>query len=96
MQIRLIPWILALLGLAIPLVVSGFVVWPVTVLWLLALGIIFAGTRSLSVPRAHRIAMALFLLPALFLLAFEGGWWLIPADLGWLALELTEHRRTVV
>ena len=30
-------------------------------------------------------------LPILVLLAFEGGWWLIPADVAWLAIELTGH-----
>jgi len=22
---------------------------------------------------------------------FEGGWWLIPADLAWLAIEIADH-----
>jgi len=31
---RAIPWSLALLGLVVPLVVTGLVVWPVVAVWL--------------------------------------------------------------
>ncbi len=43
--------------------------------------------RTIETTRAQRMAAALILLPVLVLLAFEGGWWLIPADLAWLAIE---------
>ena len=48
MSVSAVPWLLALVGLAIPLVGSGFVVWPLVVLWLavLALGwILFRRAR---------------------------------------------------
>ena len=32
--VRAIPWSLALLGLVVPLVVTGLVVWPVVAVWL--------------------------------------------------------------
>jgi hypothetical protein len=38
-----------------------------------------------------RIAVAIIVLPILFVLAWEGGWWLIPADLVWLVIEVRER-----
>jgi hypothetical protein len=34
--------------------------------------------------------MAVALLPVLFQAAWVGGWYLIPADLAWLAIEIAE------
>ena len=88
-QLTFLPWLLALAGIAIPLVGSGFAVWPVSLAWLLLLGVAWTlGRAALSGHRRARIVVAIALLPALFLLAFEGGWWLIPADLAWIAVEL--------
>jgi len=33
-----------------------------------------------------------FLLPVLFLFGFVGGWYLIPADVAWLLVELADRR----
>ena len=88
-----IPWSLALLGLAIPLVGTGFVVWPVVTVWLVVLGSVWLFGRHLLMTRKQRIITALVALPVLFLLAFEGGWWLIPADLAWLAIEILDRPR---
>ena len=88
-----IPWWLALLGLAIPLVGTGFVVWPVVTVWLVVLGSVWLFGRHLLMTRKQRIITALVALPVLFLLAFEGGWWLIPADLAWLAIEILDRPR---
>ena len=38
--------------------------------------------------RPLRIALAVGTLPLLFVAAWEGGWWLIPADLAWLVIEV--------
>ena len=89
--VRSIPWLLALLGLAIPLVGTGFVVWPVVAIWLVVLGFVWLFGRHLLMTRTQRIITALVALPVLFLLAFEGGWWLIPADLAWLAIEILDR-----
>ena len=59
--------------------------------WLAVLGMVFLLSRGFSSTRPQRIATALVLLPILFLLAFEGGWWLIPADLAWLAIEVLDR-----
>ena len=91
MRVRNTPWLLALAALAILLIVSGFRVWLLVLIWLLALALLWAWSRGVKTTRTSRIVGALVLLPILFLLAFEGGWWLIPADLAWLAIELVDR-----
>jgi hypothetical protein len=91
----MIPWLVALVALAILLVVSGFRVWPLVLIWLLALALLWAWSRRVKTTRTTRIVWSLALLPILFLLAFEGGWWLIPADLAWLTIELVDRRTPV-
>lgn len=94
MSVRFVPWILALAGLAIPLVASGFVVWPLIAVWLAVLALAWSIGRAGFVPgRANHVAVAIGLLPLLFLLAFEGGLFLIPADIAWLVIELADRRR---
>jgi hypothetical protein len=89
-----VPWILALAGLAIPLVASGFVVWPFIAVWLAILALIWSvGRAGLAPGRANHVAVAIGLLPLLCLLAFEGGLFLIPAEIAWLAIELADRRR---
>ncbi len=86
--IRIVPWLIAVDGLAIPLIASGFTVWPSTLVWLAVLALVWLVGPSMVPTRTLRIVAGLVLLPMLFLLAFEGGWWLIPADLAWLAIEI--------
>lgn len=83
------PWLLAVVGLAIPLVGSGFVIWQLVVVWLVILAFIWVVGRH-AIPRVKgaRVAVAIGVLPFLVAAAWVGGWWLIPADLAWLALEL--------
>lgn len=93
LSVRAVPWLLALAGLAIPLVGSGFVVWLFTVAWLVALAVAWTVARAARpLPRDGQIVIAVALLPVLFVLAWEGGWWLIPADLAWLLIELADRR----
>ena len=93
MNIRSAPWLLALLALVILLVVSDFIAWPSVMVWLLVLAVVWILGRLFKTTRSWRIGAALLLLPILFLLAFDGGWWLIPADLAWLAIELADRRQ---
>jgi hypothetical protein len=94
MSVRFVPWILALAGLAIPLVASGFVVWPLIAVWLAILALIWSvGRAGLAAGRANHVAVAIGLLPLLCLLAFEGGLFVIPADIAWLVIELADRRR---
>jgi len=91
--VRVVPWVLALIGLAIPLIASGFVVWIPIAGWLVVLGLAWLGSRRSSATRAQEITIALVLLPVLFLLAWEGGWWLIPADVAWLLIVAADRGR---
>ncbi len=90
MNVRLLPWLVALIGLAIPLVGSGFIGWQLVIVWLVALALIFVLSRQIVATPPQKITAALLLVPLLFALAWEGGWWLIPADLTWLVIELRQ------
>jgi O-antigen ligase len=90
-SVRIVPWLIAVAGLAVPLVASGFTVWPLTLVWLAVLALVWLVGPSMVPTRTLRIVAAVVLLPVLFLLAFEGGWWLIPADLVWLAMEIADR-----
>ncbi len=86
------PWLAAVVGLVLPLVGSGFAVWPLTLIWLVILVVIrVVGPRAEPEGRSLRIAIALGLVPVLILLGWEGGWWLIPADIAWLVVELVDR-----
>ena len=93
MNVRVLPWLLALVGLAVPLAESRFALWPATVGWLIMLGLVWAVGRGQPQTRRGRIGFALVLLPFLFLTGWEGGWWLIPADLAWLVIEVADRGR---
>jgi len=88
LSVRVVPWLVALVGLALPLVGSGFALWQLVGLWILILIAIWLVGRVVGPrDRALRVALAIGFLPLLFLLAWEGGWWLIPADVAWLVVE---------
>jgi hypothetical protein len=89
--IRAVPWILAVAGVLIPLIGSGFALWPFAVGWLILLALAWAVGRSMLPTRTHRIAAAVIAIPVLLLLAWEGGWWMVPADIAWLAVSLAER-----
>ncbi len=87
MGLQWLPGLLAVVGLLIPTVAGGFAEWPMLVGWLVVL-VVFAWLAPVVLPtRRHRITAAATFLPVLFLLAWEGGWWMIPADLVWLLVE---------
>ena len=93
MNLRMLPWLLALVGLAVPLVGSGFALWLSIVAWLIALGLVWVVGRGLPQTRRGQIGFALVLLPFLFTTGYEGGWWLIPADLAWLVIQVADRGR---
>jgi hypothetical protein len=89
--VRAVPWLLALVGLAAPMIGSGFIGWPLAVVWLVVLGVAWVIGRRDPGTRELRLTAAILLLPLLFLLGWEGGWWLIPADLAWLVIEFADR-----
>jgi hypothetical protein len=91
MRLRTIPWVLAIVGVLVPLVADGFSTWPLAAVWLLLLGALRLFGR-LPPSRTERIALVVAALPVLFLLAFEGGWWLMPAVVSWLLVEIGDRR----
>ncbi len=92
---RLLPWTLAVVGLAVPLAGSGFSLSIPLGLWAIGLVAFWAAGRMIPTTRDQRIGVGLILLPLLFVAAFEGGWWLIPADIAWIAVEWKDRRRSV-
>lgn len=92
MTLRALPWVLAVGGVLVPLVGDGFSTGPLAAGWLLLLGALWVFGR-LPPSRGERIAVAVATLPVLFLLAFEGGWWLIPAVVAWLLIELADRNQ---
>ncbi len=91
--IRSVPWFLAVAGLGLPLVAGGFAGWPYVVLWSILLSVPWIATRGQTTRRRDRIVLPAILLPALFMLGFLGGWYLIPADVSWLFIEFGDRRR---
>jgi len=89
MGIRALPWLLAIVGLAIPLVATDFAVWPLVVFWSLVLAAIWFAKPLQRASRPQRIALAAASLPLLLLLAVTFlGLYLIPAAAAWLLIEL--------
>jgi hypothetical protein len=91
LALRTVPWLIAVIGLGIPLVAGGFAGWPYVVGWAIA-GVTFAIARRTS-RTLREFGRPALLLPVLFVLGLVGGWYLIPADLAWWVIE-TRDRRT--
>ena len=91
--IRTVPWLIVVAGLGIPWLASGFAGWwPLLLLWGILLSVPWIVTREQSASRRERMKLPAFLLPVLFVLGFVGGWYLIPADVAWLLVELADRR----
>ena len=90
--IRTVPWLVAVVGLGIPLLAGGFAGWPYVVMWAILLSVPWIVTRDQPADRRERMVLPAFLLPVLFLLGFLGGWYLIPADIAWLVIEFADRR----
>jgi hypothetical protein len=92
--IGLAPWLVAMIGLAMPLIAGGGAGWPYVVGWLVFLAVLLVVkplARADQRDRIHWAAIATFLLviPGLVV----GGIYLVPAALLWLGIELGSRRR---
>ena len=86
---RLVPWLLALVGLALPLALGGGDGWPYVVFWLVLLAALWFIRPLAGSSHRHRVgwaaaSMVLLVFPGLIV----GGWYLLPAAFAWLAIEL--------
>jgi len=85
-----LPWVLALVGLAVPMVGSGFIGWPFVVGWLAFLALVRWVRPLGGAGRTERLGVGLLVVVALALLGTLGGFYLIPSVFMWLALVAAE------
>jgi hypothetical protein len=90
---RAIPAALAAVGLAVPMVGSGFIGWPVVLVWLVVLLFIRWVEPLGAAPRETRIGGGIAAIFALALLGTVGGFYLVPSVVSWLILVLTKPAR---
>jgi hypothetical protein len=88
-----VPWALAIVCLAVPMVGSGLVGWPFVAGWLVLMLVTWWVRPLGGADRGARLAAGLFLVAVLALLGTLGGFYLIPSVVAWLALVATEPRR---
>jgi hypothetical protein len=70
---------LVIAGLAIPWIGSGPSVTAIVALWAAATCAVSIGILWVKPSLQWRVVAGIAAIPCLFLLGFEGGWWLIPA-----------------
>ena len=85
-MIQRVPWLLAVVGLAIPMVGSGFIGWPFVVGWLVVLVLLYLLRPLRDADRTTRLVAGIAVVIALAGLSTLGGLYLIPAVVAWLAL----------
>jgi hypothetical protein len=86
---RLLPWLVAIVGLALPFWQGGGAGWPYVVGWLIVLSLAWllrplAGTSHRARVESALLCLVLLVWPGWIV----GGPYLVPAALAWLALEL--------
>jgi hypothetical protein len=90
-RLSLLPWVLALVGLAVPMIGSGFIGWPFVVGWLVLLVLLWWIRPLADADRASQIVTGIGALLALALLSTFGGFYLMPAVIVWLILVARRH-----
>ncbi len=86
-----LPWAVALVGLAVPMVGSGFIGWPFEVGWLVLLLLLWWVRPLGGADRTTRLVAGIGAVVALALLSTLGGLYLIPAVIVWLVLVASRH-----
>jgi hypothetical protein len=84
-----LPWLIALAGLALPMIGSGFIGWPIVVGWLVLLLLVWWVRPIGGADRRARIVTGILAIGVLAVLATLGGLYLIPAVIAWLVLVAT-------
>jgi hypothetical protein len=88
-RISAVPWLVALIGLAVPLVRGGGPGWIYVVGWLVVLVGIFLLKPIRSADRRDRISCAAITAGVLVVPGvIVGGLYLVPAALAWLVIEI--------
>ena len=85
--LRAVPIALAILGIGVPLIGSEFTVWGLALVWAIVIASVIVGARLAKPSAPMRVFAGLVALTMLFLLAYEGGWWFIPAVLAQMAID---------
>jgi hypothetical protein len=81
-----LPLLLALVGLAVPMVGSGFIGWPFVVGWVVLILIVWWARPLGGADRTARLGAGVLVVGLLVLLGTLGGWYLIPAVVAWILL----------
>jgi hypothetical protein len=89
---RALPLTLAVLGIVVPLVGSTFTVWPLSVFWVILLATVVVAIQRARPTRSTRVFWGLVALPILFIAAWEGGWWLMPAVIAEVVIDARATR----
>lgn len=81
-----LPWLAAVVGLAVPLVAGNFAGWPYVVGWLAVLALLWVARPLQKADRPTRLRTSVAALVVLVLLIPLGSFYLLPAAILWLAL----------
>ena len=87
------PLVLALIGLAVPMIGSGFIGWPFVVGWLMVIAVIWWVRPLVGADRTTRLGAGALTLGCLALLSTLGGFYLIPSVVVWIVLVATNPPR---
>ena len=85
-----VPWALALVGLALPMIGSGLIGWPFVAGWLVLMLAMWWVRPLGGADRTARLAAGALVIVVLASLGTLGGLYLIPSVLAWLVLVATE------
>src|SRR5260221_11005112 len=92
LPLSIVPLGLPFLGITVPLIVSGFAVLGLAAAWALVDCLVIVALVIGNPSPQVRVFAGLAALPMLFLLAYEGGWWFIPAVLADMVISARSAR----
>ena len=93
---RSVPWVLALVGLAVPMVGGGFIGWPFVAGWLFILLLVWWVQPLGGASRAARLGMGALVIGLLALLGTLGGFALVPALIAWMMIVAADSGPDIV